>query len=96
MSPQQDVPEGGARILEFKSGLPARRSQDAPIVHPLRHFDGEAERFRMRQNLAAMVVVILLVVSGFWLIDHLRDSARITACVAAGHTDCVPLDLHAR
>jgi len=32
-------------------------------------------------------------VAGFWLIDHLRTSARIAACVEAGHRNCVPLDL---
>jgi hypothetical protein len=38
-------------------------------------------------------VIVVLVVSGFWLIDHLRTSARIAVCVEAGHHDCVPLDL---
>ena len=47
----------------------------------------------MQQNLAAAVVIILLITSGFWLIDHLRASARIAACVEAGHRNCVPLDL---
>jgi hypothetical protein len=47
----------------------------------------------MQQNLAAAVVIVLLIVSGFWLIDHLRASARIAACVEAGHRNCIPLDL---
>ena len=47
----------------------------------------------MQQNLAAAVVIVLLISSGFWLIDHLRTSARIAACVEAGHRNCVPLDL---
>jgi hypothetical protein len=47
----------------------------------------------MQQNVAAAIVVVLLITSGFWLIDHLRASARIAACVEAGHHNCVPLDL---
>jgi hypothetical protein len=47
----------------------------------------------MQQNLAAAIVIVLIITSGFWLIDHLRTSARIAACVEAGHSNCVPLDL---
>jgi hypothetical protein len=81
---------GGARILPFRRRV---RAGDKPIVHPLRHFDDEEDRRRMQQNLAAALVIIVLVASGFWLIDHLRTSARIALCVEAGHRDCMPLDL---
>ena len=47
----------------------------------------------MQQNLAAVIVIVLVVTSGLWLIDHLRASARITACLEAGHRNCVPLDV---
>ena len=47
----------------------------------------------MQQNVAAAIIVLVLVAAGFWLIDHLRTSARIAACVEAGHRNCVPLDL---
>jgi hypothetical protein len=43
----------------------------------------------MQQNLAAAIVIVLLITSGFWLIDHLRTSARIATCVEAGHHNCV-------
>src|SRR5437870_8614838 len=83
---------GGARILQFKRGLSARRRPVPPIVHPLRRYDEEEDRLRMRENLAAAGIILVLIVSGFWLIDHLRTSARIAACLEAGHHDCVPLD----
>ena len=47
----------------------------------------------MQQNLAAAAVIILIIIAGFWLIDHLRASARISACLEAGHHNCVPLNL---
>ena len=80
----------GARILQFKR---PPRGAYGPIADPLRHFEDEEDRRRMQQNLAAAIVVIVLIVSGLWLIDHLRASARIAACVEAGHRNCVPLDL---
>jgi hypothetical protein len=86
-------PNGGARILQFKRRMLASRESQRPIADPLRHFEDEEDRRRMQQNLAAAVVIILLITSGFWLIDHLRASARIAACVEAGHRNCVPLDL---
>jgi hypothetical protein len=84
--------DSGARILQFRR-RPARRENEKPIADPLRHFENEEDRRRMQQNLAAAVVIVLLITSGLWLIDHLRASARITACVEAGHRNCVPLDL---
>ena len=59
----------------------------------MQHFDDLEDRRRMQQNLAAAVAIALLIASGFWLIDHLRESARIAGCVEAGHHNCVPLDL---
>ena len=96
MDRQNEPAAGGfgrdGRILQFRRRMPAAGA-DKPITDPMRQFEDEEDRRRMRQNLAAAVVIILVIVSGFWLIDHLRTSARIAACVEAGHRDCVPLDL---
>jgi hypothetical protein len=82
----------GGRVVPFKRRVPGRRLIERPIIDPLRHFEDEEDRRRMQQNLAAAIVIVLLITSGFWLIDHLRASARIEACVEAGHRNCVPLD----
>jgi hypothetical protein len=92
MSGQRESAGGRARILEFRRRLPLRERQQ-PIMDPVRHFEDGEDRRRMQQNLAAAVIVLVLIISGFWLIDHLRTSARIAACVEAGHRNCVPLDL---
>ena len=47
----------------------------------------------MQHNVAAAIIILTLVGAGFWLIDHLQTSARIATCVAAGHRNCVALDL---
>jgi hypothetical protein len=66
---------GGATIIQFprRTLLPGRRWR--PITDPLRQFEDEEDHRRMRQNLVAGVVVVLLVMLGFWLIDHLHTSA---------------------
>ncbi|HET6221679.1 MAG TPA: hypothetical protein VFE11_05905 [Dongiaceae bacterium] len=46
---------------------------------------------RMRQNLAAFVAIIAIVVLGSWLIDNLHYYSRLQACVEAGHRNCLPL-----
>jgi len=83
----------GGRVLPFKRRVPGHWTTERPIVDPLRHFEDEEDRRRTQQNLAAAIVIVLLISSGFWLIDHLRASARIEACVEAGHHNCVPIDL---
>jgi hypothetical protein len=89
------APGTGSNVVRFRRRTPLRQ-KDGRIAHPLEHFDEQEDRLRMQQNIAAAVVVALLVLSGFWLIDHLRTSARIEACVEAGHRNCVPLDLQQR
>ena len=81
------------RILQFRRRVLVPRAADRPIADPLRHFEEEEERRRMQQNLAAAVVIVVIIISGLWLIDHLRTSARIADCVAAGYRNCVPLDV---
>jgi hypothetical protein len=87
------APRGGGRILQFRRRIARFPAADPPIVHPLHRYDEEEDRMRMRENIAAGLVIIVLAISGFWLIDHLRSSARIAVCLEAGHRDCAPLDL---
>ncbi len=92
MRPTPRIPgSAGSNIVPFRRRLdvPSRRA-DKPIVDPLTHFLEQEDRRRMQQNLAAAAVVIAIVLSGLWLIDHLRTSARIAVCVEAGHRNCLP------
>ena len=81
----------GGRVLEFKRKLSATKK--VTPINPVRHFEAEEDCRRMQQNLAAALIIVFLIASGIWLIDHLRASARIAACLEAGHHNCVPLDL---
>jgi hypothetical protein len=54
--------------------------------------DADDDRLRMRQNLAAMIVITTIVVLGAWLIDSLRHYSRIQSCIEAGHRNCIPIE----
>lgn len=44
-----------------------------------------------RGALIALVVIVLLVVGGYWLAQHIRAASRIQDCVMAGRTNCAPI-----
>jgi len=46
---------------------------------------------RIRQLIAAVVVLAALVAAGLWLTGALRGAANIQDCVAAGRTNCAPI-----
>src|SRR5262245_10598327 len=49
------------------------------------------ERLRMRQNVAAFLVIVAIVTVGGWLIASLQHYSRLQACLEAGHRNCMPL-----
>jgi hypothetical protein len=51
------------------------------------------DRLRMKQNMAALLVIVAIVVLGTWLIDSLRHYSRLRACIEAGHRNCIPVEL---
>lgn len=53
----------------------------------------QEERRRMRQNLGAVAVVVLIVAVGGWLISQLQTASRIQACFDYGHRNCLPLNI---
>lgn len=50
------------------------------------------DRLRMRQNFAALAVIVCIVVLGAWLMESLSTYSRIQMCIEAGHRNCVPVD----
>lgn len=79
----------GAQILAFTRRSPPARTRHGPITDPTRNFEDGEERRLMRQNLAAALVIVLLIGSSIWLIDHLHSSARTMVCLEAGRRDCL-------
>jgi hypothetical protein len=93
-------------IIPFKRPRSAQKAEMGRRVEPpaalggVGRASGESRqpeevdyRQRMRQNLAALGVVVIIVVLGSWVIDQLRTYSRIRACFDAGHHNCLPLNI---
>lgn len=46
---------------------------------------------RVRQLVAAVVVLAVLIAAGLWLSGVLRGTSQIQDCVAAGRSNCAPV-----
>lgn len=58
--------------------------------------DPEGEGGPRSRALVGLVVIVLLVVLGFWLARQLHTSAALQDCLAAGRRNCAPIELPAR
>jgi|RhiMethySRZTD1v2_1073278.scaffolds.fasta_scaffold3027575_1 hypothetical protein len=76
----------GQRRIEPPSALAVRPA------HPLQDTDADEDRLRMRQNLAAFLVIVVIVGFGSWLMTSLHYYSHLQACIEAGHRNCVPLE----
>jgi len=64
-----------------------------PVPHGTRaHPDDAGDRMRMKQNFAAFLVIVCIVVLGIWLMESLSAYSRLQMCIEAGHRNCVPVD----
>jgi hypothetical protein len=70
---------------------PALAAEMRGTVHSLP--DPVEERQRMRQNLAALAAVVVLLLLGAWLIERLTAYSRNLACIEFGHRNCLKLDV---
>ena len=47
---------------------------------------------RTRANIVAMVVVILLLIGGYFLVQAIVDNSRLQECLARRQINCVPVE----
>jgi len=50
------------------------------------------DRRRMQQNLAACLLVVVLIVTGVWVVERLKIYSRTLACLESGHRQCIVID----
>jgi hypothetical protein len=55
--------------------------------------DTEDYRHRMRTNVAAIVVVGLLIWCGYWLFETLAEMRRTQDCILSGRTNCAHINV---
>ena len=59
------------------------------LRHPVLSSDAEqTEANRLTSSLAGLALALLLVVVGLFLVQHLRDKARIEDCLLSGRLNC--------
>lgn len=78
----------GPQRIEPPSAL-AGRMRPARTVHDK---DDDEDRLRMRQNVAAFLVIVAIVGLGSWLMASLHYYSRLQTCIEAGHRNCLPLE----
>ncbi len=44
-----------------------------------------------RGLIAGLVLVVALVVGGFWFMQHIRAASQIQDCVMSGRSNCAPI-----
>jgi hypothetical protein len=76
----------GPRRIEPPSALAVRPAR------PLQDTDADEDRLRMRQNVAAFLVIVAIVGIGSWLMGSLHYYSRLQTCIEAGHRNCLPLE----
>jgi hypothetical protein len=92
------------RVLRFeprrgrpRAKAPAPYPGDSPVESLdkyARHTeDREDYVYRMRTNVAAIVVVGLLIWCGYWLFDTLAEMRKAQDCVLSGRTNCFRIDV---
>ncbi len=54
----------------------------------------KADADRVTTSLAGLALALVLVVVGLFLVQHLRDKARIEDCLLSGRTNCDQLVSH--
>lgn len=52
----------------------------------------EDDDARFTKSLAGLAVALLLVVFGYWLMEHLAAESKLEDCMMAGRPNCVPVD----
>jgi hypothetical protein len=53
--------------------------------------EGDGEGPGRRVMLAALVVIVVLVLAGWWISGALRSGAAVQDCVMQGRTNCAPV-----
>ena len=77
-------------LNSFNAGvLPSREPAEAQS----KTVPGQTEGSRTLQNCAALVVLLLLILGGWFLISHLRESLRLEACIESGFRNCTRIEL---
>ena len=104
MSDRSLPPENDHRVIPFRPRgnarwrWPTRNTRpggDQPVDDLAKYERAENEddyRHRMRMNLLAFAVTIVLVVVGVWIADTIAEMRKNQDCFLSGRRNCTPID----
>ena len=76
---------------------PARQNADDDFA---RYEHGREERIddrqRMRMNMIAAAIVVVLIGTGVWIADTISATGKLEDCALQGRTNCAPIDMPER
>jgi hypothetical protein len=89
------------RVLRFEPRRGSQRPDASSGPSPVQDFDKYARRpdenddyrHRMRANVAALVVVGLLIWCGYWLFGTIAEMRKNQDCVLTGRTNCALINI---
>jgi flagellar biogenesis protein FliO len=77
-------------MLEQKQGRGAREHKQSRRMPEPDHKDEDAAG--RSRTLLALGFVLLLVLGGVWLVDHMRTQAAREDCFMQGRSNCAPIE----
>ena len=80
------------RVLPFRH----RRSDELTGLHDLSQYERDSEpddyRHRMWMNVAALIVVAILIGAGLWIANTMAAMRKNQDCVLSGRRGCTPVE----
>ncbi len=86
------APEGAPNIVQFPA---AQKSASSPDRREPQGADGE-EPLSTGALIGIGVFLIVLVLSGVWLMNTLRDIGKMQDCAMQGRRNCAPIEVPPR
>jgi hypothetical protein len=96
-------PDDEGRVIQFRPrGVPrwrwpaprrfgAAEPPGADLVKYEREEGEDDYRHRMKMNVLALLVTILLVISGIWIADTIAEMRKLQDCFLMGGRNCAPI-----
>ena len=76
---------------------PARQNADDDFArYEQKREERIDDRQRMRMNMIAAAIVVVLIGTGVWIADTISVTGKLEDCALQGRTNCAPIDMSER
>jgi hypothetical protein len=92
-SENSDAPGGAPNIVRFPAAQKSAGQRPAPGTdRPEPQRAGDEEPLSTRALIGLGIFLVVLVLSGVWLMNTLRDMGQMQDCAMQGRRNCAPID----